>query len=88
MNELEIFLRLSLAGLAIVITIISVISFLKVRAGKIALASLGFCLFAVEGTILSFGIFFPAVEAYVTIELLTGIAFLALIFLYLSIVKR
>ena len=88
MNELEIFLRLSLAGLAIVITVISVFSFLKVRDGKIALASLGFCLFAVEGTMLSFGIFFPAVEAYISVELLTGIAFLSLIFLYLSIVKR
>jgi uncharacterized membrane protein len=88
MNELEIFLRLSLAGLSIVITIISLISFWKVKDGKMALASLGFCLFAVEGTLLSIGIFSPVVEAYVTVELMVGIAFLALIFFYLSILKR
>jgi hypothetical protein len=88
MNEFEIFLRLSLTGLSIVITVISLLSFWKVKDGKIALASLGFCLFAMEGTVLSFGIFFPAVEAFVTVELTAGIAFLALIFFYLSILKR
>jgi hypothetical protein len=88
MNDLEIFLRLSFAGLSIIITIISLLSFRKVKAGKLALASLGFLLFAVEGTILSLGIFFPTVETFVTVELSAGIAFLALIFLYLSILKR
>jgi hypothetical protein len=88
MNDLEIFFRLSLAGLSIIITIISLLSFRRVKDGKIALASLGFCLFAVEGTVLSFGIFFSAVEAFVTVELTVGIALLALIFFYLSILKR
>lgn len=88
MNELEIFLRLSLAGLSIVITIISLISFWKIKDGKLALATLGFSLFAVEGGLLSIGIFSPVVEAYITVELTVGIAFLALIFFYLSIVKR
>jgi hypothetical protein len=88
MNELEIFLRLSLTGLSIVITIISLTSFFKLKDGKLALATLGFFLFAVEGGLLSIGIFSPIVEAYVTVELTVGIAFLALIFFYLSIVKR
>lgn len=88
MNELEIFVRLSLAGLSLVITIISFLSFLRVRDGKIALASLGFCLFAIEGIILSLGVFYSSIESYVSVELTAGIAFIALIFLYLSILKR
>ncbi len=88
MNELEIFIRLSLAGLSCVITVISFLSFLRVRDSKIGLASLGFFLFAVLGVILSLGIFFSAVESFVSVELTAGIAFLALIVLYLSILKR
>lgn len=88
MNDIEIFVRLSLAGLSLLITIISLVSFVKVRDGKIALASTGFFFFAVLGVLLCFGIFFPAVEAFVSVELTAGIALLALIFFYLSILKR
>jgi hypothetical protein len=88
MNELEIFLRFSLAGLAIVITSISLISYWKLKTLKMRLASLGFCLFAAEGILLSIGIFLPIVETYITVELTVCIAFLALIFFYLSILKR
>ncbi len=88
MNDLEIFLRLSFAGLSIILTGISLASYAKVWEGKLALASLGFCLFAVEGSLLALGVFLPAVEALNSMMLLVGVVLVALIFFYLSILKR
>ena len=88
MNEIELFLRFSFLGLSTVISIISLISFLKTKEIKIAFASIGFLLFTVEGIIVSIGVFSPAVEQFVTTEVLVGITFISLIFFYLSILKR
>ncbi|MCX6664151.1 MAG: hypothetical protein NTZ75_07880 [Euryarchaeota archaeon] len=88
MNELEIFLRLSFLGLSTLISIISFISFIKTKEMKIAFASIGFLLFTLEGIIVSIGVFSPAVEQFVTTEVLVGITFISLIFFYLSILKR
>lgn len=88
MTDLEIFLRLCLAGLAIILTGISLASYHKVRGGKLALATLGFCLFAIGGTLFAVGAFIPAVEAFISMELFVAITLVALIFFYLSILKR
>ena len=88
MNEIELFLRFSFLGLSTLISIISLISFLKTKEIKIAFASIGFLLFTVEGIIVSIGVFSPAVEQFVTTEVLVGITFISLIFFYLSILKR
>lgn len=88
MNDLEIFLRFSFAGLAVILTIISLASYRKVRHGKLGLATVGFGLFAVEGILLTLGSFSSTIEMQVSVELLVGIALVALIFFYLSILKR
>ena len=88
MNDLDIFLRFSFAGLAIILTIISFASYRKIRHGKLGLATIGFGLFATEGILLSLGTLSSIVEMQVSIELLVGIALVALIFFYLSILKR
>jgi hypothetical protein len=88
MNELEIFLRLSFLGLSTLISIISLISLIKTKEMKIAFASIGFLVFAMEGIIVSIGVFSTVFENIITTELLVGATLIALIFFYLSILKR
>ncbi len=88
MNEIELFLRFSFLCLSTLLSIISVISFLKTKEIKIAFASIGFLLFTFEGLLVSIGIFSSTVEQFVTINVLIGATFVSLIFFYLSILKR
>ncbi len=88
MNEIEIFLRFSFLGLSTLISIISFISLIKTKEMKMTFASIGFMLFSLEGIIVSIGVFSPAVEQFVTTEMLVGTTFISLIFFYLSILKR
>ncbi|HWR62808.1 MAG TPA: hypothetical protein VN365_00205 [Candidatus Thermoplasmatota archaeon] len=88
MNEIELFLRFSFLGLSTLISIISVISFLKTKEIKIAFATIGFLLFTFEGLLVSIGIFSSTVEQFVTTNVLIGATFVSLIFFYLSILKR
>jgi hypothetical protein len=48
----------------------------------------GFLIFTIEGILVSIGIFSSAIETLVTPVTLIGISFIALIFFYLSILKR
>jgi len=88
MNELELFLRFSFFGLSLIVLLISLLSLKKMKDIKIAFAVLGFLFFAIEGSIILLGIFFPSIEILVTTELLIGAPLIALVFLYLSILKR
>jgi hypothetical protein len=88
MNEIELFLRFSFLCLSTLLSIISVISFLKTKEIKIAFASIGFLLFTFEGLLVSIGIFSSTVEQFVTTNVLIGATFVSLIFFYLSILKR
>jgi hypothetical protein len=88
MNELEIFLRFSFLGLSTLISIISLLSLTKIKEMKLAFASAGFLLFTIEGILVTIGIFSSAVETMVTPLTLIGTSFIALIFFYLSILKR
>jgi hypothetical protein len=88
MNELEIFLRIAFFGLGIIILVLTVISFIKVKELKIALASVGFGIFMAEGAVLVGGIFLETLENLVTPAFLVGANFIALVFFYLSIIKR
>ena len=88
MDQLEIFLRLSFCGLSILISIISLLSLRKIKEIKIAFASLGFLIFAIEGILVTVGIFVPAVETLITTKVLIGSSLLALLFFYLSLLKR
>jgi hypothetical protein len=88
MNELEIFLRIAFLGLGLILLILTIASFFKVKELKIAFAACGFAIFVVQGIILVGGIFSQAIEDIVTIELLIGSNFIALVFFYLSIIKR
>ena len=88
MNEIEIFIRFSFLGLSLLVSIISLISFVKTKEIKIAFASIAFLLFTIIGSIVSIGVFSPDVEHLITTEVLLGTIFISLIFFYLSIVKR
>jgi len=88
MNELELFLRFSFLGLSSLVSIISLLSLIKIKEIKVGFACVGFLLFTFEGILVSIGVFSSAVEAMVTPVTLLGISFLALIFFYLSILKR
>jgi hypothetical protein len=88
MNELELFIRFSFLGLSVVVSMISLLSFVKTKELKIAFATIGFLLFTLEGIIVSIGVFLSAVEDLVTTEVLVGTTFISLIFFYISIVKR
>ena len=55
---------------------------------KLVFAFVGFLLFTFEGILVSLGVFSSAVETVITPVTLIGISFLALIFFYLSLLKR
>jgi hypothetical protein len=88
MNEIEIFIRFSFLGLSTIISIISLVSFVKTKEIKLAFASIGFLLLMLEGILVSIGVFSQDVEYYNTIGIFVGITFFSLIFLYLSILKQ
>jgi len=88
MNEIEIFIRFSFLGLSTIISIISLVSFIKTKEIKLAFASIGFLLLMLEGILVSIGVFLQDVEYYNTIGIFVGITFFSLIFLYLSILKQ
>jgi hypothetical protein len=88
MNEIEMFLRFSFLGLSTLISIISLLSLKKIKEMKIAFATIGFFILTIESALLALGVFSHAIESMITTMLLTGFTFLALIFFYLSILKR
>lgn len=88
MNEIEIFLRFSFLALSSIMCIISVLSTQKAKDLKIVYASLGFLVFTIEGFLLSIGVFLPSVETMITKTVLVGTSFIALVFYFLSILKR
>ncbi len=88
MSELEIFLRIAFFGLSLILLILILASLKKVKETKITLAAVGFAIFFIEGIVLIAGIFYEDIESVVTIEFLVGVNFIALVFFYLSIIKR
>lgn len=88
MSELEIFLRVAFFGLALILFALSLMSLARTKETKIGLATAGFGLFAVEGVVLTCGIFSSAVEGWVSIGFIVGVNFVALILLYFSFIKR
>jgi len=88
MSELEIFLRIAFLGLGLILLILTIASLIKLKETKIAFAAVGFSIFVVEGIILVGGIFSNGLESIVTTKFLVGASFIALVFFYLSIIKR
>ncbi len=88
MNEVEVFLRLGFLGLGAIMFTLSLSSWVKTREPKMGFAVLGFGTLLAEGAILALGIFCSCAEDLVSTLLLAGMNLIALIFLYLSILKR
>jgi hypothetical protein len=88
MAEMEIFLRLGLMGMATILLALTLASWYRAREAKLILASAGFGLFMAEGLLLVLGIFYTNIETLNTTMMLVGLNFLAMTFLYLSIIKR
>ncbi len=88
MEEIEIFLRLAFAGIGLIMTALTAISWSRTREPKLMLAAAGFATLAAEGIMLSAGIFSDGIEAVNTTMTLVGMNLLALILIYLSVLKR
>ena len=88
MNEIEVFLRLAFFGLGAILFALTLGSMWKTREMKISFAAIGFGIFAFEGLLLAVGIFSNNVEETITTGLLVGLNFTAMVFLYLSVIKR
>lgn len=88
MDEMEIFLRLAFAGIGLILTALTAASWARAREPKVLIAALGFGTLAAEGLVLSAGVFSDSAEGLVGIPLLVGMNFLAMLLLYISILKR
>jgi len=88
MEEIEIFLRLAFAGIGLIMTALTLASWNRTREPKLMLAAAGFAVLAAEGMLLSAGIFSDSIEALNTTVMLVGLNFLALVLIYLSVLKR
>jgi hypothetical protein len=88
MEEIEIFLRLAFAGIGLIMTALTIASWNRTREPKLMLATAGFAVLAAEGILLSLGIFSDGIEAMNTTLTLVGLNFLALVLIYLSVLKR
>ena len=88
MNEIDIFLRLAFLGLTSLIFVLSSSAALKTKEMKLIFAATGFGIFMIEGIILAGGIFNDTMESLVTVSFLVCANFVALVFFYLSIIKR
>lgn len=88
MGELEIFLRIAFLGFGLLLFILTFASFIRVKEMKMAFATAGFAVFLIEGIILVAGVFLKGFEEIVTMNFLVGANFIALVFFYLSIIKR
>ena len=88
MEEIEIFLRLAFMGLGCILTALTLASWHRAREPKLLLAAAAFGIFAAEGLFLAIGIFNEDIESLNTMIMLAGMNFLALVFLYLSVLKR
>ena len=88
MEELEIFLRLAFTGLGLILTALTLASWLRTREPKVMLAAAGFGALAAEGILLSAGILSADAESLNGTLTFVGLNFLAMVFLYLSVLKR
>lgn len=88
MDEVEVFFRLAFAGLGLILTALTFASWFRTRESKVLLAGVGFGMLAVEGIMFIAGVFSEDIETYNTILTLVLLNFLAMVFLYLSILKR
>jgi len=88
MDEMEIFLRLAFTGLGLILTVLTLASWFRTKEPKVLLAGVGFGMLATEGVLLTAGIFSVDFEAFTSILTMVGLNFLAMMFLYLSILKR
>ena len=88
MEEVEIFLRLAFAGIGLILTVLTLAAGLRTKEPKVMLAAAGFGALAAEGLMLTFGIFSEDIEAFNSILVIVGLNFLAMMFLYFSVLKR
>jgi hypothetical protein len=84
-GDLEMFLRVGIAGLALLLLLVSVVSFARVRSTKLGLLALAFALFAAKGLLLVLEGFGRPVDLGTTASL--GLAFAALVLLYVAVVR-
>ncbi len=88
MDELEVFLRLAFAGLGTIMACLTLASWARTREPKVLLAGLGFGILATEGLLLAGEVFTDDAGGLIGLPLMVGLNFLAMVFLYLSVLKR
>lgn len=88
MDEIEIFLRLAFMGVGLLLTGLTLASWIRTREAKLMLATAGFGMLAAQGVLLVSGIVSEDMEAMNTTLTLVALGFLAVLFIYLSALKR
>ena len=88
MEEIEIFMRLAFMGLGLIMAALTLASWHRAGEPKLLLASAGFGILAALGVMLCIGIFFEDFEAFNSTLVIVAMNFLALVLLYLSVLKR
>ena len=86
--DLEPFFRVTLLGLALLLTVLLAVATRRTGSGKLLLVTLGFFAFFVKGLVLTLGIFLtPFDELFRVSPELLAVDFLILVLLYAGTVK-
>ena len=88
MNEMELFLEIFVMGAALVILIMTTISYRLARSSKLLILSLAFILFFVRGLCLLLGNFYSFFENIPPNSYWLAIDFLILICIYAAITRK
>ncbi len=89
MNNVELFFTVALMGFSLILFVISVITYGRVRSTRLLLVSAAFGVFFVKGLLLTMGLFWDSVgDVFKTSAPLLILDFAIMAFLYLGVAKR
>ncbi|MDP6154977.1 MAG: hypothetical protein QF682_02430 [Candidatus Thermoplasmatota archaeon] len=88
MNDIELFLEIFVMGAALVILIMSLISYRLAKSSKLLILSAAFILFFIRGLCLLLGNFYSSFEDIPANTYWLGIDFLILICIYTAITRK
>jgi hypothetical protein len=88
MTMIEIIISAGITFIALVLLIVSLLSYWKYRRGKLILISGVFLLMFIRGTILSTSLFYPEYKTWLTSPYIWGFDLVILLILYIASIKR
>lgn len=81
MEDIELLLAILIAGFSILVFLVSIAAFIKLKVSKFILVSIAFLLFFIKGILLILDVISQSQIAFV-------IDFLIIVFLYIAVVKK